>query len=87
MNMTFDLEPVYDSRKSFYHKARVEVRGNEMFLYSYNTLVSTCKDGVVTHLGKWSTTTSRHQKEFEKQFAEPYKNVDMIQLLSQENAV
>lgn len=68
---TFVLEARYDSRKSFYGKARVRDYGNGYYeLVSYETVVSTCKDGKVTHLGRWSQTTSRHQKEFEKQFAE-----------------
>lgn len=67
----FILEARYDSRKSFYNKARVRDYGNGYYeLVSYTTVVSTCKDGVVTHLGKWSPTTSRHQREFERQFAE-----------------
>lgn len=66
----FELTPRYDSRKSFYGKAHVIERDDgTLELLSYDTIVSTCKKGVVTHLGKWSNTTSRHQKEFEKQFS------------------
>lgn len=71
------LECVYDTRKSFYNKARVEVKEditsyNEL-LYSYNTLVAIySKDKikgleVFTYNGKFSQTTTRHQKEFFKQ--------------------
>ena len=66
----FELVARYDSRKSFYGKAHVIDRGNGVYdLRSYNTIVSTCKDGKVEHFGTWSQTTSRHQREFEKQFA------------------
>ena len=66
----FELNAKYDSRKSFYGKAQVIDYGDgTMELKSYNTIVSRVKDGKVEHLGKWSQTTTRHQKEFEKQFA------------------
>lgn len=67
--MTYDLPCIYDSRKSFYGKAYVtELPNGDANLYSYHTLVSICRDGKITHLGKWSVTTSRHQREFEKQY-------------------
>lgn len=67
---TFELDCRYDARKSFYGKARVvDYENGKKELYSYGTLVSVCKNGKVEHLGKWSQTTSRHQREFEKQFA------------------
>lgn len=66
----FDLTPRYDSRKSFYGKAKVIDYGSGyMELQSYDTIVSRVNNGKVEHLGKWSVTTSRHQKEFEKQFS------------------
>ena len=66
----FELSARYDSRKQFYGKALVEDLGNNEYnLYSYGTLVATCKNGVVELLGKWSQTTTRHQKEFQKQFS------------------
>ena len=66
----FELSPRYDSRKSFYGKAHVVDHENGVIeLRSYNTIVSRCINGVVEHLGKWSQTTSRHQREFEKQFS------------------
>ena len=37
-------------------------------LQSYDTIVSRCVNGKVEELGKWSQTTTRHQKEFRKQF-------------------
>ena len=67
----YELEARYDSRASFYGKAHVIDYGNgEYSLQSYDTIVSTCKNGKVTHLGKWSNTTTRHQREFERQFSE-----------------
>lgn len=66
----FELSARYDSRKSFYGKAHVIDHENGVFeLRSYNTIVSRCINGVVEHLGEWSQTTSRHQREFEKQFS------------------
>ncbi len=66
----FELNAKYDRRKSFYGKAQVIDYGNGyMELKSYNTIVSRVNNGKVEHLGKWSQTTSRHQREFEKQFS------------------
>jgi hypothetical protein len=68
-----ELLAQYDSRKSFYRKAHVLIgEKNTFYLLSYNTIVSKCKNGVVEHFGKWSQTTTRHQKEFEKQFTEEW---------------
>lgn len=65
----YELEPRFDARKSFYGKAHVIDHENGMFeLQSYNTIVSRCVNGKVEELGKWSQTTTRHQKEFRKQF-------------------
>ena len=65
----YELTARYDSRKSFYGKAHVIDHGNGVLeLQSYNTIVSRCVNGVIEHFGKWSQTTTRHQKEFEKQF-------------------
>lgn len=66
----FELVARFDSRKSFYGKAHVIDHENGLLeLQSYNTIVSRCNNGKVEHLGKWSQTTSRHQREFERQFA------------------
>lgn len=66
----YELTPRYDSRKSFYGKAIViDYEDGRQELRSYQTIVSRCRNGVVEHLGKWSQTTTRHQKEFERQFA------------------
>lgn len=65
----YELEPQFDARKSFYGKAHVIDFGDGTFeLQSYDTIVSRCVDGKVEELGKWSQTTTRHQKEFRKQF-------------------
>ena len=65
----FELVPRYDTRKSFYGKARVVDHENGTIeLQSYDTIVSRCVNGKVEELGKWSVTTTRHQKEFRKQF-------------------
>jgi len=72
----FELTARYDRRKSFYGKAIVKelrnVRNGQVFytLYSYGTKVAEVDaKGVYHSYGKWSQTTSRHQKEFERQFA------------------
>lgn len=66
----YELTTRFDARKSFYGKAHVIDHENGVVeLQSYNTIVSRCVNGVVKHLGRWSQTTSRHQREFEKQFA------------------
>lgn len=66
----YELSARYDSRKSFYGKAHVIDHENGTFeLLSYDTIVSRCVNGKVEHLGKYSMTTSRHQKEFERQFS------------------
>lgn len=64
-----ELQARYDSRQSFYGKANIleDEKGNK-YLLSYSTIVSACIDGKIEHFGKWSQTTTRHQKEFEKQF-------------------
>lgn len=65
----FELETHFDARKSFYGKAHVIDYENGTFeLQSYNTIVSRCINGKVEELGTWSQTTTRHQKEFRKQF-------------------
>lgn len=65
----FELEARFDARKSFYGKAHViDHEDGIMELQSYNTIVSRCVNGKVEELGKFSNTTTRHQKEFRKQF-------------------
>lgn len=65
----YELKPQFDARKSFYGKAHVIDFGDGTFeLQSYDTIVSRCVNGKVEELGKFSQTTTRHQKEFRKQF-------------------
>lgn len=69
--MIYDLSCRYDPRASFYGKAQVEQDEKEVRLYSYGTLVATIEkleDCFRFHyLGKYSQTTTRHQKEFFRQ--------------------
>ena len=60
----YDLRPQFDPRASFYNKARVEVKGEEKKLVSYNTHVATIKGDKAEVKGTYSTTTLRHIKEF-----------------------
>ena len=63
------MEPEYDSRASFYKKAKVDTgdNDNENKLYSYGTLVAEMKDGKPVVYGTYSQTTLRHIKEWLKQ--------------------
>ena len=76
-NEMYTLEPRYDSRASFYDKAKVFIKEDNItydeLLYSYDTLVAIyTKDKIgnkeiFTYCGKYSQTTTRHQKEFFRQ--------------------
>lgn len=62
----YELTTKFDSRKSFYHKALVEIKKNEINLLSYETKVATIKNNIL-RLYKgvfYSNTTRRHVKEF-----------------------
>lgn len=71
------LEPIYDSRNSFYKKALVKIKEDNLtyneLLYSYGTLVAIYTKDKITdleqfnYLGYFSQTTKRHQKEFFRQ--------------------
>ena len=64
----YDLSPRFDSRKSFYHKAKVDTgKGDENKLYSYDTLVAEIKNGKPVVYGTYSQTTLRHIKDWLKQ--------------------
>lgn len=72
----YELEPMFDSQKSFYRKAYVAVDGNTKTLYSYDTPVIeyNCITEKFTRLWYgWSATTGRHIKEFCKQVS-GYRN-------------
>ena len=59
-----NLETIYDSRNSFYGKAKVELDENQIILYSYGTLVAFIENGGAYITGDYSQTTLRHIKEF-----------------------
>ena len=73
----YELSCQYDTRQSFYGKAKVETIKNTyeltQDLYSYGTLVASIvwnfEKGTRTYIynGQYSCTTTRHQKEFFKQ--------------------
>ena len=62
--MIYELQPKYDSRKSFYGKAFVEEKENCKILTSYQTDVAMIKDGKFYLKGMYSATTSRHIRDF-----------------------
>lgn len=76
-NYEYYLECRYDSRASFYKKAKVRVYENDeiehLELLSYGTLVANYvyykneKKKVYEYFGCYSQTTTRHQKEFFRQ--------------------
>ena len=94
--MEYELSCRYDTRQSFYGKAKVETTSNKNVvdykLYSYGTLVARItKIGNKTiyhYFGKYSQTTTRHQKEFfkqnglsDKQIKELFKNGKLEEVL------
>jgi hypothetical protein len=75
--LEFDLDCRYDSRACFYGKAKVRVTDDLdkhlEELFSYGTLVASyiydkaANVEIYKYEGKYSQTTTRHQKEFFKQ--------------------
>lgn len=64
-----ELMAIYDSRQSFYKKAFVLYLNNgDIALQSYDTIVAIIHNDGTIEKGKFSQTTSRHIKEFIKQF-------------------
>lgn len=79
----YELMCEYDTRQSFYGKAIVKEekhkgkhgKTRQLCLYSYGTLVATAtffdidnkKSAAYVYYGRYSQTTTRHQKEFFKQ--------------------
>lgn len=61
------LQPRFDSRKSFYRKAKVRRENGRRILTSYSTDVAEISNGTPRVHGMYSPTTSRHIKEFLKQ--------------------
>lgn len=65
--MLTELKCIFDKRKSFYNKALVEINGDNKKLYSYGTLVAEIQGNKFISYGKFTMTTTRHQREFAKQ--------------------
>ena len=68
--MLFELTPKFDSRKSFYGKAKIRFEGDRQILLSYDTPVAFIEpDRLPVMLDCWDSTqtTLRHVKEFLKQ--------------------
>lgn len=70
----YDLRPMYDSRASFYGKARVRDNDGDLELISYNTRVAVIHpagkyddEASASVYGTHSVTTLRHIKEFLQQ--------------------
>lgn len=90
--MEYELNCQYDTRQSFYGKAKIRVceeskNITHLELLSYGTLVANYvyykneNKKVYEYFGKYSQTTTRHQKEFfkqnglsDKQIKELFKN-------------
>lgn len=67
-NVPIKIKSEFDSRKSFYGKARTyQKEDGTKVLISYNTEVAEIKDGKPIVHGLYSPTTTRHIKEFLKQ--------------------
>ena len=71
MALSAYLEARYDSRASFYNKARIEDDGTAIRLYSYETHVATfhkaTREVALMPLWDHSATTLRHVREFLRQ--------------------
>jgi len=61
------MMPRFDSRKSFYGKAKIKFVNGKQVLQSYQTDVAEISDGKATIKGLYSPTTTRHIKEFLRQ--------------------
>lgn len=62
-----ELEPIYSNVKSFYNKAKVLRENGTIKLQSYNIIVAEISNGKAKIFGFYSSTTTRHIKEFLKQ--------------------
>ena len=69
----YELNPMFDSRKSFYRKAFVEIdpKTGDLTLKSYGTKVAAIKADKLEVFGTYSATTLRHIKEFMRQNGYP----------------
>lgn len=61
------LDARYDSRASFYKKAKIYELDGIIYLVSYTTIVAKIHENYAQVLGWYSQTTSRHINEFLKQ--------------------
>lgn len=91
---TFEMQPLYDSRQSFYGKALVErwdtENGMQYVLKSYGTVVAkvtptysddkTTTYSVEIGMGYLSATTLRHVKEFLAQTDDAFKGITLAWL-------
>lgn len=92
---TFELQPLYDSHKSFYGKAFVERwttnGGTRLVLRSYDAIVAVISpvgeeaDGTEVHcveiaMRHLSATTLRHVKEFLAQADDTFKGITLAWL-------
>lgn len=69
MEIIKNLDAIYDNKKSFYGKAKVKQDGDTITLVSYGTDIISIKNGKLNPLWNgYSMTTTRHIKEFFKQF-------------------
>ncbi|AIX12544.1 hypothetical protein WRP3_041 [Lactococcus phage WRP3] len=64
MQTKTELEPIFDTRKSFYKKAYTLTENDKIILLSYNTEVAEIRDGKAKIFDTYSPTTLRHIKEF-----------------------
>ena len=86
--MAIKLMPKFDSRKSFYGKAKVKFEGNKKILQSYQTDVAEIVNGKPIVRGTYSATTTRHIKDFLQQNGFDFKDTkDMMKKYGVKNAV
>lgn len=89
---TFELQPLYDGRKSFYGKASVERwttdKGTQLVLKSYGTVVAKVTPitsigvhpsiyDVAVNMNALSATTLRHVKEFLAQTDDVFRGIHL----------
>lgn len=77
----YELEPHFASVKSFYGKAKIERKDNDIKLISYTTHVAGVKNGRPYVNGFYSATTLRHIKEFFQQMGYSVSNKKDIEAL------
>jgi len=60
----YNLDCIYNTSKSFYNKAKIEIKGKTKILYSYDTKVAEIKNKKVKVYNLQSNSTLKHVKEF-----------------------